>query len=918
MKKQRLLSLILAIVTVVSTLVFTSSAVVTKNDYTAEELDSSSYDLYKYVTPFWQGNIVYNECVMPIRNKDGSLPYFELMYKANEIVSVKNYTLDVTYTEGPDYRLTSDGKLEIMPTGKIPIYAYTTLHPTAASGAVEDSNHYPHADDEDFEFWAEDSRISQMNIVVTYIHNDTWSAPIPEKQYDNLPNTMSKLMHKEPLSIVVAGDSVSTGANSSRFLGISPFADAYPEMTAAALREKFGNDNITLVNSAIGGTMSNYDNAKLDDTIIKYSPDLVMICFGMNDSSCDRVGISGAEFKQNMSGQIEYIKSKLPNAEILLIASVYGNIFTFPAERYEEHAAILHELADEYSGVGVADPQMIEKSLLEKKDYVTFMADNMVHPNDYGMRLIAQTILEALDVEDMSSYKRLLIADLVSYADLSSRADWKKSELRDALNKYSHQVMELDDAWKINDVMDEAYDEIEFIIGKCDPDKHVYEMYTVAPTCKTDGYTHSNCTVCGYEYDHSIKPALGGEHAMDSGRVTTSPTYKKAGIKTYTCALCGYEEYEEVPMLTNAPTMSGAGMIYVPMGFNYKAGPNMYQNGIGTFEADVCPLNIVDAEGTPYFGLWISQYNVAVSYNFREQRVEIVTNTNLPYGGNPIVIASAKYDWTPDNGEYKYNWKKYAVNVNANTHTVKVYINGELILTSTDSRYHVNSTIGLFYSIGEYYIDNVRIGGTDYDPVTGSGTVRNEWKLNDSANANSFFRSWGNGSYVTSEFVNATRENVTTGNHVHSHLGRYLGTVDPTCSGQGYKEYECETCGAVVRLDYRNPTNEAGHVLCNRVVIKNATDTEPGKCKYECENCYTTFTQIIPIGTGTDSNIIGDANNDGKVDIVDAVLIERKMAGWDVNIYGNNGDANGDGTIDGKDAILIRRKVSGWGVDFAN
>ena len=100
------------------------------------------------------------------------------------------------------------------------------------------------------------------------------------------------------------------------------------------------------------------------------------------------------------------------------------------------------------------------------------------------------------------------------------------------------------------------------------------------------------------------------------------------------------------------------------------------------------------------------------------------------------------------------------------------------------------------------------------------------------------------------------------------------------------------------------------------MVIKNATDTEPGKCKYECENCYTTFTQIIPIGTGTDSNIIGDANNDGKVDIVDAVLIERKMAGWDVTIYGNNGDANGDGTIDGKDAILIRRKVSGWGVDF--
>lgn len=39
-------------------------------------------------------------------------------------------------------------------------------------------------------------------------------------------------------------------------------------MTAKALRMKYGYDGVTLVNSAIGGTMSYFDSAKLDSTVI--------------------------------------------------------------------------------------------------------------------------------------------------------------------------------------------------------------------------------------------------------------------------------------------------------------------------------------------------------------------------------------------------------------------------------------------------------------------------------------------------------------------------------------------------------------------------------------------------------------------------------------------------------------------------
>ena len=55
-------------------------------DLTAENEDCPSFDLDKYVAPFWEGNTVYNECVFPITGADGTLSPFELMYPAERIV----------------------------------------------------------------------------------------------------------------------------------------------------------------------------------------------------------------------------------------------------------------------------------------------------------------------------------------------------------------------------------------------------------------------------------------------------------------------------------------------------------------------------------------------------------------------------------------------------------------------------------------------------------------------------------------------------------------------------------------------------------------------------------------------------------------------------------------------------------------
>lgn len=901
MKLRKPMSLFLATAITVGSLIFFSNAVVTSDDYTAEELDCPDYDVRKYTDAFWEGNIVYNEVVHPIRDSSNNLVPFELMYDASEIVSVKDYKLKVTYTEGKDYKL-EDGNLVILPGGSIHVMDYDDIHMNSVPsdyGKDEIFPYYPHADTPNtWEYWTGGSDICKYSLAVTYIHNDTWDAPVPESQEANLPGTFDKLKNKEPLTIVVAGDSVSTGAMGSGFLGISPYAEAYPEMTASALRKKYNNDNIQLINSAIGGTMSYFEETKMNNTIIAYSPDLVILNFGMNDSSCGRVGIPGQEFHDNLALQIEYIKQKLPECEVLLVSSLYGNRLTFPAERYEEHAGVLYDLVEEYDGVGVADPQRIEKYLIEEtgKDYLCFTADNMVHPGDLGMRLSAQAILEALSFEDLQSYNDHLINKMTEYAYEKNSDANKEQEILDYIASVEDSLFGLTDEWDVTAVVDAAYEGLDKIILRCDV--HTYEDNVVPPTCKEGGYTYSVCKICKDEYTHSYTAPLGGEHIMDSGRITQNPSYLAPGSKTYFCAKCTYSESEPIAKLSNPPTMYNEGMVHFSNAHNYMASNiQPYTQNRGYVEFDFCPLDIERFGGTPYVGVWFCGYGVTACYNFAKQEVQIV-ETSLPFGGG-TVHASVPYDWSSDGGEYEYNWKKFAVRLGGTT--VQIYINGELVLEDTKSFYRASSEVALIYSNGECYMDNVKVAIGNYDPTTGTGgTVLGSCDFNSQEAYNNFFSSWDQ-QYAVRNFVNPNAITATNAQYKHTHSGSVVNVVEPGCGFEGYTEYQCDMCRAVYKDNFTDPTHES-HSLTNKTLAAKPNAFDDGEYTYTCENCDFTFTEVIPKGTkieyDDDSEVIkGDLNGDGSVTMVDVSIMSRLVRGCTIDASMKAADFNGDGSI---------------------
>ncbi len=57
---------------------------------------------------------------------------------------------------------------------------------------------------------------------------------------------------------------------------------------------------------------------------------------------------------------------------------------------------------------------------------------------------------------------------------------------------------------------------------------------------------------------------------------------------------------------------------------------------------------------------------------------------------------------------------------------------------------------------------------------------------------------------------------------------------------------------------------------------------------------------------------LGDINGDGTVDDWDSVLLDRYLAGWDVEINTSAADMDGNGIVDDWDGVLLARKLAGW------
>lgn len=914
--KKSILSVFLCIAMLLTSVSVISPAVsadrVTSQDYDEEYLLCEGYDVRKYVTPFWLTNVIWNECFFPLVGNDGVNYPISLMYKADDIISVRDYTLQKEYVRGRDYDIDADGNLIFVENSRIPRLNDSFLHSTKFPVDATEEEFYPRWDGHGWEYWNESSELSLKTVAVSYIHNDSNQPERPASVQNDIPRSFEKLSGGEDFHIVVIGDSVSTGAKSSGNTGIGPYADAYPEMTKKALSMKFGNSGVKLTNNAIGGSTSDWTADRLERTVVQYSPDLVIVCFGMNDSSADRVGYTDETFRTNMVGQVEYIRERCPDTEILLVSSLLGNPYCFREERYVSHARILGEIAAEYDGVAFCDPQAVERFYLERKEFADLMADNMVHPNDHGMRLIAQTIFDAFRYEDISDFVDIRMDQLRSKAELDRYAGTGRYDLLvKALGDAEKSMRGKTEEWDVTDVFTEYSERISEIFRQCDPADHVFADKTEAPRCDADGRYYKECTVCGYQETTGSIPMLGGSHLWDSGFVSVPSGYRAKGTLTHTCQRCGQTREEAIPERKDGAPELDSGMLHVEKGFNYMtAETRPYSNGDGTIEFDICPLDTDMGGGAvSYAGVRLGGYDIAAAYNFSKQRFEVV-GANLPYSSVHSEYKVLPFEWESYKESGSYNWHRIAVNLQGKT--VRIYCDGELVLEDVNDLYaRSDYDIAMIYTIGDFYMDNFTISRGGYDPTTGEGTKLSSFNLDGEAAFRKFSRVWGYGNYTDAWYEAATERTLTSAVYAdHVHTPRYMATAQSGCISCGAAVDECSVCGALLPKQEGEP--RLGH---HRYFMIGAKQDGDGVSviEYGCTYCSLTFTEIVEEASPRLS-YVGDVNRDMKLNARDIVTVMRYLLNSlapDETFDLAQADMSGDGAVNAKDITATMKLLVG-------
>ena len=75
------------------------------------------------------------------------------------------------------------------------------------------------------------------------------------------------------------------------------------------------------------------------------------------------------------------------------------------------------------------------------------------------------------------------------------------------------------------------------------------------------------------------------------------------------------------------------------------------------------------------------------------------------------------------------------------------------------------------------------------------------------------------------------------------------------------------------------------------------------------------FSSVFVVNADSLNYTYGDLDNNGEIDDVDMMLLERYLAMWDVEINLYTADVNKDGDIDDVDAMLLSRYLANWEVE---
>ena len=326
--------------------------------------------------PVWNSEIIYDESLTMVRNH--TLCEAPLLFEPAEVLSVTSADKLQKYEEGRDW---------ILKGNQISISKSSRIFSFDEEELVFDIEHVGDSFrriDGKYSLFKEGHFFHDRQIAVTYRKAAGTIDFTPQFCGHDLPRTMSKLYQKKSLRVVLFGDSIAAGANSSGMTVTTPFLPPWGNLFVENLRRHYSTE-VKFFNSSVGGMNSYWGLKNAESKVAGYKPDLAIIAFGMNDH--DR----GNVFAENIRKIIKQVKEASPQTEFVLCATTVPNQMVEGFYYYQdEHLGALKKLETE--GVIVADFYSMHKALMSRKRFIDMTGNNLNHPNDFLIRCHAQVL----------------------------------------------------------------------------------------------------------------------------------------------------------------------------------------------------------------------------------------------------------------------------------------------------------------------------------------------------------------------------------------------------------------------------------------------------------------------------------------------------------------------------------------------
>jgi lysophospholipase L1-like esterase len=201
-----------------------------------------------------------------------------------------------------------------------------------------------------------------------------------------------------PINIVIFGDSVSHGALRDTI----DYENVYWNVLKKKLNQFRDYMPVNMINASIGGTTAHSSLNRLESQALKHSPDLMIVCFGLND-------VNGTLEAYINALKVIFEKSLAANSEVIFMTPNMLNTYVAEgtAEQHLDYAKITAQMQNEGKmdkymqsavalardmGVSVCDCYQKWKEISKEQDITLLLANRINHPTREMHELFANAL----------------------------------------------------------------------------------------------------------------------------------------------------------------------------------------------------------------------------------------------------------------------------------------------------------------------------------------------------------------------------------------------------------------------------------------------------------------------------------------------------------------------------------------------